>query len=300
MKKKKIIYTLDSKLNDIIQAGPEMKKKVTDLKRSILDVPLIRASCPFMMLSLALIFANMAMAATNAPYVFSSKVNFNDFDAGNPLYNICFNLGFRDIGKERNIYDEKDPVYLDMAVNAEDENIYVGINDIRLTPFANFLPGSKVRRIDADINAPLLYLINWSFVCSELDGNEIYDLRDPLYLHNRTLGNEIVPGDIRLTSFRDFIAGTKVMNSDWDAGISVFDLDGLPTNDMNHIAAIRFYNANGNYLEGKPVYDSPDAVYLDISFFDRYTMDLSFIPDVNESYIESMGMVDANDLRLSI
>lgn len=274
-----------------------MKTEVRDSEKFILDVPQIKASSPFIILGLVLIFANMATAAIYAHYGFGSKVNYNDFDAGNPLHNICFDLGFRDIGKESDVYDEKDPVYLDMAVDTDDEKLYVGLNDIRITPFANFLPGSKVKRTDEDIDAPLLYLINWSFAFSEMDGNKIYDLRDPLYLHNRTRGNTIVPGDVRLTSFGNFIAGTKVMNSDWDVGISVFDLGGIAT---NHIAAIRFYNANGNYLGNEPKYDGPDAAYLDISFFDRYTMDPFFNPGQNESQIESMGLVDTNDLRLTI
>jgi hypothetical protein len=250
----------------------------------VIDIDLIRDILPFTTLGLLLILSNPAIASTYESYGFGSKVNLNDWDAGYPLDISCFDFGFRDIGKEKGTFDENDPVYLDMNADSR-----VSINDIRITSFALFPPGSKVTLVDADIDAPLSSLLNWSIVSADKTENEIYDLQDPLYLHDSSLGNEIVPGDIRLTFFGDLKAGTRVIDSNRDIGIPVFDLmKVMPTNYTQQVAAIRFYNANGNYLEGKPIYDSPDAVYLDIS-----------IPDQNNLDHELMGLVVVNDLRLS-
>jgi len=47
--------------------------------------------------------------------------------------------------------------------------------------------------------------------------------------------------------------------------------------------AIRFFNANGNYNGGKPLYDFADSVYLDFS-----------------TGSEDLGFVAVNDVRLSV
>lgn len=248
-----------------------------------------------LLLLAAWIFSSQA-ASSLLPNTFGTKVNMNDQDVGHPLHKLCADLRYRDVGYEINEYDLADPVYLD--ANADG---YVDINDIRLTPYSVFPPGSKARKTDVDINASLIRLENWSIACFDLNGNEIYDLNDPLYLHNRSTGYETSEGDIRLTQSWDFSAGSKVKESDKDKGMPVFDLLEILSGE-NGIAYIRFYNANGNYQNkvpverihlrddsATPIYDSPDQVYIDIGS-----------PEQSDQSGLSIGFVDANDLRLSI
>jgi hypothetical protein len=232
------------------------------------------------------------------PYGFGSKVKTIDMDEGHPLHMLCADLKYRDIGDEINKYDLYDTVYLDTD---GDEDEYVETNDIRITPFLVFTPGSKVKRTDPDINVALIRLTNWSIACLDLNGNQIFDLDDQLYLHNRDMGNETALGDIRLT-YWDHPSGSKIMRSDRDICQPVFDIMRIMGND-DDLVCIRFYNANGNYMPQdsdkilhfpdddfpKPIYDAHDQVYLDV-----------ISPDERNRSIPSIGHVHANDLRLSI
>jgi hypothetical protein len=232
------------------------------------------------------------------PYGFGSKVKIYDMDEGHPLHMLCADLKYRDIGDEINRYDLYDTVYLDTD---GDEDEYVEINDIRITPFLAFAPGSKVKRTDPDINAALIRLNNWSIACLDLNRNQIFDLEDQLYLHNRDMGNKTALGDIRVTSW-DHPSGSKIKKSDHDISQPVFDIMEIMGSD-DDLVCIRFYNANGNYMPQdsdkilhfpeddfpKPVYDAPDQVYLDI-----------ISPDERNRTTPSIGHVDANDLRISI
>jgi hypothetical protein len=125
----------------------------------------------------------------------------------------------------------------------------------------------KVTRIDLDIDATLIDFSNWSISYVDFNGDGIYGLQDPVYLHDRNHGNQIVLGDIRLTLFESYFPGTKVMNYNTDANSLSFDLMGINTNNStSRVVGIRFFNRNGNYhhLKGSPIYDSADAVYLHI------------------------------------
>ena len=222
--------------------------------------------------------------ATIPPYPycgFGTKVVFTDIDVGLPLDYCCHNLGFLDIDREKGAYDDNDPVYLDM-----DDDRNISINDIRITPFAGFFPGSKVARTDIEINAPLAPLINWSIAYSDLNGDNTYSLQDSIYLHNRSFGNQILSGDIRLTIFGGFLPGTRVINSHPDANLPVINLMSINSGDVIDEVAILFCNMNGNYIKGLPKYDRPDAVYLHI------------VASEKERNSETLGLVGANDLRL--
>ena len=234
-------------------------------------------------LILALILSSQATLPAYAFYGFGSKVTFADEDVGYPLNSRCLNLGFWDIGREKGVYDERDPVYLIM-----NKNNFISIDSIRITPFAGYVPGSKVKRTDADINAQITSLRNWSIAYLDSNGDSIYGLEDSLYLHNRSCGNQIVSGDIRLTFFQGFLPGTRVRNSNSDADLVVSDLMSINTSDViPQVVVISFYNANGNYLEGSPQYDLTDPVYLHI-----------LVPE-NRIWEGIIGLVGANDLRLS-
>ena len=158
----------------------------------------------------ACILFSSAIPAISSPISqdFGSKVNLNDQDIGLPLNDLCPDIAYRDIGEEINAYDLNDPVYLDV-----DFNNFADLNDIRLTPFSIFAPGTKVKRIDVDVDAPLVRLINWSIAFLDLRENQIYDLQIPLYLHNRSLGTNIVVGDIRLSRIPKNLFKSKALYS---------------------------------------------------------------------------------------
>jgi len=245
-------------------------------------------SCSILHLSMIVLILALIVPspATIPPYPccgFGTKVVFTDIDVGLPLNYCCHNFGFIDIGEEKGAYDNDDPVYLDM-----DEDRIISIDDIRITPFAGFFPGSKVARTDIEINAPLEPLINWSIAYSDLNGDNTYSLQDSIYLHNRSFGNQILSGDIRLTIFGGFLPGTRVINTHPDANLPVINLMSINSRDVIDEVAILFYNTNGNYIKGLPKYDRTDAVYLHI------------IASEKERNSETLGLVGANDLRLSI
>ncbi|MGV8175193.1 MAG: hypothetical protein ACP5OU_05770, partial [Methanothrix sp.] len=165
-----------------------------------------------------------------------------------------------------------------------------------------------VTRTDVDINASLKDLTNWSIVYTDFNGNNIFDLRDPLYLHDKNRGNYIVAGDIKLTFFEGYFPGSRVMNYSVDVNSSCLDLMGIyAQNEAADVVEIRFFNANGNYINGFPIYDWPDAVYLHIVAPNERTIEylddsaLGELDDVEE--IKCMkgiiGSVVSNDLRLS-
>jgi len=254
-----------------------MMKNKSDLHRHVMLCKLL--SC----LILALILPSQATMPAYAFYGFGSKVAFADGDEGYPLNHCCLNLGFWDIGREKGVYDDRDPVYLIM-----NGNNFISINSIRITPFAGYAPGSKVKRTDADINAQIISFRNWSIAYLDSNDDSIYGLEDSLYLHNRSCGNQIVPGDIRLTFFQGFLPGTRVRNSNADSDLAVSDLMSIDTSDViPQVVVISFYNANGNYLKGSPQYDLTDPVYLHV------------IAPETRIWEGIIGLVGANDLRLS-
>jgi hypothetical protein len=228
-----------------------------------------------------LILPSSAIIPPSPCNIFGSKVFLGDADEGNPLNNCCIDIGFYDIGREKNVYDEQDPVYLDM-----DWDKIISVDDIRITPYAAFpaiiMPGSKVIRTDADISAPLMSFSNWSIAYIDLNKDNIYSLHDPLYLHDRSHGNQIVSGDIRLTSFEINSPGTRVVSYSAETNSLCINLLGINASDyVPRTAGFLFFNANGNYLNGSAVYDRPDAVYLHI---------------LNPN--EGIRFVGINDLRL--
>lgn len=273
---KKIIYISNSLVQLEMNGDPKLIKVVPNGLGLMERISLIFVA--------ALILSASAAASGAFFYGFGSKVGTNDLDIGNPLCDFCAWFGYRDIGDQINIFDQRDPVYLDL-----DLNHYADLDDVRITPSSYFSPGSKVRQTDPDIDSPIIELFAWSIVFSDLEGNDIFDLKDMVYLHNTSLGNKIAPGDIRLSSSWNFPAGSRVDASDEDSGISVLVITSENTSEnITNRADFRFYNANGNYYLSEEIYDTPDQVYLHLS-----------VSKSNQSY-PTIGFVDANDLRLSI
>ena len=91
---------------------------------------------------------------------------------------------------------------------------------------------------------------------TNLYGGPGYDFDDPVYLCIGP-GTSAKTNDVRLNNIvNGFSAGTKVLDYDDDHNKPLVSLPPY---------AIRFFNANGNYNGGKPLYDFADSVYLDFS-----------------------------------
>jgi len=127
-----------------------------------------------------ILFFNHSMASD---YAFGTKVMPNDPDLGRLLKNMPNGsiIGVWDIGTDIGSYDAGDVVYLDTPPTG-----IANINDIRLTSFGFYRPGSKVRPNHSDINAPLNpMLAEMRFL--NLNGSQSYDIYDPVYIVQSTV-----------------------------------------------------------------------------------------------------------------
>jgi hypothetical protein len=136
----------------------------------------------------------------------------------------------------------------------------VSQNDVRLTPFGIFAAGSQVKPTDPDHDKQLIRFGASRYPVAELryfdvDGGKVYSLEDPVYLdiNPGTVG----AGDIRITSYKDYPAGSRVRDSDVDSDKPTMTLPGM----------LCFYNANGNVNNGGwGFYDEGDVVYMDTQY----------------------------------
>jgi hypothetical protein len=189
-----------------------------------------------------------------------------------------------------------DPIYLHQGL-APPTGI-VSANDVRLTPFGNLPPGSKVTPQDNDINAPLAAipgLPTASIAWADLFGGPNYDLYDPVYIHQGVvLPDTVSTRDVRLTQYDGMDAGTRVLNSHPDASKDLLIPGaGITVNPMGIISPpgiaggvilppnafrVEYVDVNGNNQ-----YDYPDDVYL---------RSINIPPP-------AWGLVRVNDVRLS-
>jgi hypothetical protein len=229
----------------------------------------------------------LALCLNGAVAQFGSKVVAGNADVGQLLVDfpapLAPALGFWDIGPNPAIYDDGDVIYLDMAGNGVTD-----ANDIRFTAYGTNAAGTKVTANDNDINKPLAALPGAAagIYFTDLYGSAGYDAQDPVYILATAA---VVPGartstnDIRLNAVDGLAAGTKVLDYHPDhdkPAVPMIQPFLVPPGGP--IATIRFHNVNGNVdLLGNPIYDSHDAVYLDIS-----------LPG-------AFGLVMPNDVRLS-
>ena len=161
-------------------------------------------------------------------------------------------------------HDINDPVYLHFNPNYH----IVSESDIRLTPFDNYVAGTKVLRTDIDNDKKLTRFANAEPRYLESDGIDGYSLGDPIYLtiHPGTVNGN----DIRLTSYLGYAAGSKVTDADADRGMPTTTVPG----------SLSFCNADGNIDNmGQGIYGTGDSIYMDV-------------PPSN--------VVTVNDVRLSI
>lgn len=141
--------------------------------RRILNISIV------LTISLVLFF-NISMASD---YAFGTKVMPNDSDLGRLLKNMPNGtiIGVWDIGTDIGSYDAGDVVYIDTPPTG-----IANINDIRLTSFGLYRPGSKVRPNHSDINVPLNPLLaEMRFL--NLNGSQSYDIYDPVYIVQSTV-----------------------------------------------------------------------------------------------------------------
>jgi len=207
---------------------------------------------------------------------FGSKVSDADWDLGKMLCGFEFRpesqpqVAYWDVGSIKNEFDPLDIAYIHMNPNIN----FIELNDIRLTKYGRYLPGSKVAANDNDIQRNLTGFPEGSkIVFVDLSGNRGYDLQDPVYYHINDNSSRIGRMDIRLSFFGNRAAGTLVDGIDPDRELPITELR----------SAIRFLNLNGNMRsDGKHYYDNEDAIYLDIS--------------VEKG---AYGFVVVNDIRLS-
>lgn len=135
----------------------------------------------FLLVASLILISGFAGASEHA---FGTKVAPEDSDVGKHLLHLSegTRIGFWDIGPQLDHYDYGDVVYIDLPPIGR-----VNLNDVRLTPFGDLQEGAKVKPIDEDIDASLKPLpANIRFL--DLNGNQLYDLEDSVYVHQSPIG----------------------------------------------------------------------------------------------------------------
>jgi hypothetical protein len=201
-----------------------------------------------------IMFVSLAIAQDGSTLRFGSKVQMHDADESKALSRFCVDpeFAFYD-GNTRGLFEPDDPVYI--HINPTDSA--VDVNDVRLTQFGSFPAGSQVGITDPDVGYPLSHFGINGFPRAEVryfdvDGNKAYSLNNPVYLNFNP--GMVTSGDIRLTSYMGYEAGSRVRDSDLDSGKPTTLLPGI----------LDFYNANGNINNGGfAIYDAGDLIYLD-------------------------------------
>lgn len=229
---------------------------------------------------------------------FGSKVDNTSPDLGYPLvdfggYQVPIDIGYWDVGPNPHIFDKDDMVYLHFgsAVPAA-----ISVNDIRLTTRGELKAGTKVQEGDMDYNNQLKPLpaspLTAGIYFMDLGGSSPgYDFEDLIYLKILLPGGITVTNDVRLSDVMEktgtlLPAGTKVLDFNDDHNRLIIPMIiGFPIYPpvwQESIATIRFYNVKGNTMNGIPIYDYEDPVYIDVPFSPL-----------------SPGVVSVNDVRLT-
>lgn len=211
---------------------------------------------------LALSMLVLTLVATSASWAqqemqYGSKVNWTDIDesrALSPFY-MGPEFAFWD-GGIGSVFDSDDPVY----INIDPTDDVVSENDVRLTWFGILPAGSQVAKADNDIGQPLTKFGTGTTPRAELrfldvNGDRAYSLNDPIYLN--VVPGKINSGDIRITRYLSYPAGSRVADSDLDNGLPTSTLPGM----------LSFFNSNGNINNGGyAIYDRGDIVYMDTQY----------------------------------
>ena len=200
-------------------------------------------------IALLLLFISALPSSADDELKYGSKVLWHDVDEARPLWSFhpapvfgYVESGFPGFGPE-------DPVYLHFSAT-----LLVEGNDIRLTPFGSIPAGTQVKIGDPDFGNALLPIPGpQGIVYFDVNGDAAYSLGDPVYLDVLPFGS-ISAGDIRITGYLGYEAGSRVMDAQAD--------NGKPT--LAFPGDFRFFNVNGNINTGGfAVYDYGDLVYID-------------------------------------
>jgi hypothetical protein len=258
----------------------------------------------------------IASGQAAAQQTFGTKVNAGDPDVGLPLsafspiggtgggttfQNNAY-LSYWDIGSTPGLYDDQDVVYLQFGSAAGGANRIIRTNNIRMTGWGVYPPGSYVAPADSDIGQQLP---PWAppaitsfptaaftgFRYMNLVGGAGYDIGDPIYLKAGSASGPFTgTNDVRITPVPPYFAGSRVSLADPDAAKPTTAFYGnalglglpnagpqIAATVPTPIASLAFFNANGNTLGAHPIYDDGDVVYFDVA---------------------PLGTVSPNDVRL--
>jgi len=214
-----------------------------------------------------LVFISLASSAVAIDPQYGSKVKQGDSDEGRALSPFYYapQFAFLDINHPNGIPDLDEPVYLHINPTVS----RVSKNDVRITAFGDnsslFYPaGSKVKvndtgDYDRELKifgtgrtpvAELMYL--------DLNGTRTYSIDDPVYLEFNH-GCFVTPGDVRITAYANYSAGSRVTARDGDPYIH------MPTSTLPGMLC--FYNADGEINNvGWAVYGTKDSIYIDTQY----------------------------------
>jgi hypothetical protein len=188
---------------------------------------------------------------------YGSKVLSHDIDEGRALSPFYIEPEFAFVDLSNNgIIEPDDPVYLhiDPTISRVSEG------DVRITPFGVFSAGSKVEATDPDHGKELKKFGSVRYPPAELryfdvDGDRAYSLNDPVYLDLNP--GTVTAGDIRITGYKDYPAGSRVRDSDADSSKPTSTLPGM----------LCFYNPDGDINNGGwAIYNIPDPIYVDMQY----------------------------------
>lgn len=231
---------------------------------------MISSSSRLVALAVFIVIMASYFAAGEEVFSYGSKVITGDLDELRPLNpfippnNSPVPFVYVDANQPPGIGPE-DPVYL----HFDPGKPTIGGDDVRITAFDIYPAGSQVKIGDIDFG------YTWASIgliprFFDVNGDGFYSFEDPVYLDRPTLlPPRVSSGDIRLTSYLGYSAGSWVKDGETDNGVTLSAPLGI----------LEFYNANGNLAGPVAIYDHGDSVYLDVNPF---------------------GVVSVNDVRMSI
>jgi hypothetical protein len=232
-------------------------------------------------------------------YPFGTKVTSVDTDFSFPLRlygapnpGTYFSIGYWETGAVLG-YDSTDVVYLHQGPLGSGASGVLA-NDVRLTPFGLYPPGTKVTPFDNDIGQPLALLPNpggATIAWVNLYGSPGFDFDDPVYIH----AGSVIPGitqtatyDIRLTPVGQDGQGSKLGNLDPDLPKTF--APGVAGSSPNPITVTSATTGQILFIW------QPSVKYVDINGNNQY----DYLDDV---YLcagaPAASAVRANDVRLS-
>ena len=209
-----------------------------------------------LILSFALVLIS-GVASADGLLTYGSKVLSHDIDEGLGLSPFYVGPVFAFVDLNNNgMFEPEDPVY----IHIDPGGTTVSKNDVRLTAFSSLPAGSQVRADDPDHGKDLKRFGSGHSPAAELryfdvDGDKAYSLNDPVYL-DLTPGI-VSAGDIRVTGYKDYPPGSRVIDSDVDSDKPTMTLPGM----------LSFYNSDGDINNGGwAIYDEGDIIYMDTQY----------------------------------